>query len=194
MKKSIFITNWMLLALLLTSCENKQANIPEEAPSVSQEQIIEEGAYLVGIMGCADCHTPKKMSEEGPVPDMDRWLMGHPSENQLPPINQDVLSSGNWALFNNDLTIGVGPWGITFSANLTPHETGLGNWTYEQFKKAMREGKFKGMDNTRPIMPPMPWQNFKAVKEDDLQAIFEYLKTIPPIDNTVPVYIPPTAM
>jgi hypothetical protein len=54
------------------------------------------------------------------------------------------------------LTSWVGPWGTSYAANLTPDKTGIGNWSEEQFMKAIREGKYKGMDGTRPIMPPMP--------------------------------------
>lgn len=40
---------------------------------------IENGKYLVEIMGCADCHAPKKMTIQGPIPDSDLGLSGHPA-------------------------------------------------------------------------------------------------------------------
>ena len=55
----------------------------------------------------------------------------------------------------------------------------------------MTEGKYKGMDNTRPLMPPMPWPNFRNLHEDDLQAIFAFLKSTKPVKNRVPDYAPP---
>jgi hypothetical protein len=94
-------------------------------------------------------------------------------------------------LLNNDLTAAVGPWGVSFSANLTPHQSGIGNWTFDQFKKAMTEGKYKGVENTRMLLPPMPWQSYAHMKEEDLEAIFAYLQSITPIENLVPNHIPP---
>ena len=165
---------------------------PPENAVISVDQLLDRGQYLVTVMGCNDCHTPKKLTEQGPVPDMERMLMGHPSQQAIPEINAEVVAPGGWLLFNSDLTAAVGPWGVSFAANLTPHETGLGAWTYDHFKKAMTEGKHKGLDNGRMILPPMPWQGYQALEEDDLKGIYEYLKSIPPIENIVPAPIPPT--
>ncbi|UKN02264.1 c-type cytochrome [Paracrocinitomix mangrovi] len=173
---------------LLVNCGDKSEEAFEDE---SKENVSKErGEYLVNIIGCADCHTPKKMTEKGPVPDMDRWLMGYPEDAELPQLDKSNVLPGGWTLFNGDLTAAVGPWGISFSANLTPDGTGLGNWTFEQFKKAMTKGKFKGIDGSRPLLPPMPWQNYRQLSDSDLQAIFNYLMSIKPIQNIVPQYIP----
>lgn len=89
-------------------------------------------------------------------------------------------------MFYPDLTAAAGPWGITFAGNLTPDATGIGNWTEEQFKKALTQGKFKGLDNTRLLLPPMPWLNYAEMKDEDIHSIFTYLKSISPVENTVP--------
>jgi hypothetical protein len=89
-------------------------------------------------------------------------------------------------VFAPDLTQAVGAWGVSFSANITSDSTGIGGWTEEQFFKAMREGKSKGLDNTRPMLPPMPWQNFAKLKDADLRAMFAYLKSTKPVRNIVP--------
>jgi len=151
-----------------------------------QEQ-IERGEYLVNILGCTDCHTPKKMTERGPVPDMEKFLMGFDATRSLPPIPENV-PLGSWVLFAGDLTAAVGPWGTSYAGNLTPHETGLGNWSLEQFRNAIQGGKYKGLDNARPIMPPMPVAAYKQLSNQDVDAIFKYLRTIPAIDNVVPEY------
>ncbi|MAP55605.1 MAG: diheme cytochrome c-553 [Altibacter sp.] len=158
----------------------------------SETDLIKKGEYLVKIIGCDHCHTPKKMTDQGPVPDMDRWLMGHPANATVPEIPENVVGPGKWILMNNDLTVAVGPWGTSFGANLTPDDTGIGSWSYEQFKRAMTEGKFKGMENSRPLMPPMPWQSYKEMKDEDLRAMYMYLMSIKPIENVVPSYIPPS--
>lgn len=158
--------------------------------AVSQEDLINRGQYLVAVIGCADCHTPKKMSEKGPVFDMDRYMMGFDSSQPLPDVPQNV-PIGPWVLFKGDLTAAVGPWGTSFAGNLTPHQTGIGNWTLEQFSRAIREGKYKGLENGRPMMPPMPVEGYKQMSDADLEAIFAYLKSIKPIENVVPAYRPP---
>lgn len=196
MKKLNSMLIGLMLLTSLTACNDVKKTEPVNKPQTILEEpaesMAERGEYLVKIIGCDHCHTPKKMTENGPVPDMDKWLMGYPAESQLAKINKAEIEPGKWLLFNGDLTAAVGPWGVSFSANLTPDETGIGNWTYENFKKAMTEGKYKGLDDNRMLLPPMPWQSYTEMKEDDLKAIFEYLKTIKPISNLVPQAIPPT--
>lgn len=150
---------------------------------------IEKGKYLVEIMGCADCHAPKKMTAQGPIPDPTLGLSGHPAKTPLPKINKEALK--DWTLFPQGLTAGVGPWGVSFAANLTPHATGIGSWSEEQFIIAMTEGKSKGIRTARPLLPPMPWQNYVHAKKEDLVAIFAYLKSCTPIENPVPQPISP---
>ena len=85
----------------------------------------------------------------------------------------------------------MGPWGISFAGNLTPDASGIGSWSLEQFSKVLKEGKFKGLENGRPILPPMPWQTYANLTDSDLEAIFNYLKSIPAVENIVPSHIPP---
>lgn len=148
---------------------------------------IEKGKYLVEIMGCADCHAPKKMTAQGPIPDPDLELSGHPAKI---PMGK-VLKNQDWVLFHPMNTVAVGPWGATFSANLTPDATGIGSWSEQQFIIAMTEGKSKGLRTARPLLPPMPWQNYVHMKKEDLVAVFAYLKSCKPVENAVPQPISP---
>ncbi len=149
---------------------------------------IEHGKYLVTIMYCNDCHTPFKMGPNGPEPDMSRMLSGHPEGMKLPPPPKP---SGPWVIsFIGTNTAFAGPWGISYPANLTPDQnTGIGIWTEDMFLKALKTGKHMG--TSRPIQPPMPWQWIGKATDEDLKAIFAYLKSIPPISNHVPDYEPP---
>jgi len=79
-----------------------------------------------------------------------------------------------------------------FERLLTQDETGLSTWTIDHFKKAIREGKYKGLDGSLMITPPMPWQNYGAINEEVLANLWIYLKSIKPVKNVVPAYIPPT--
>jgi mono/diheme cytochrome c family protein len=153
---------------------------------------IQRGEYLVTFGGCHDCHSPKIFTPQGPQPDPARLLSGHPAGTKLPEIPQGIIGSDKWGgLTTNDLTVWVGPWGVSFSANLTPDaETGLGNWTDDMFIKAVRTGKHVGVG--RDILPPMPWYDIAKLNDGDLKAIFAYLRTLKPIKNRVPDPIPPS--
>ncbi|MFC5412058.1 c-type cytochrome [Larkinella bovis] len=161
------------------------------AKPANDPTLVKRGEYLVTIMGCTDCHSPKKFTDKGPVSDMDRYLSGYDAREKLPPFDRNIVKDGQWAMFSSQFTAIAGPWGVSFAANLTPDETGIGNWTFEQFSKAFRQGKYRGQDNTRPLLPPMPWEQYAHVTDDDAKAIFAYLKSLKPVRNTVPMPIPP---
>ena len=149
---------------------------------------VERGKYLVNAIGCNDCHTPKTMGPNGPEPDMTRLLSGQPEADKLPPAPKP---DGPWiASTTPNMTAWAGPWGVSFAANLTPdRNTGLGIWTEQMFVTAIREGKHMG--TSRPILPPMPWQDLRMLSDADLKAIFAYLQSIPAIANHVPDPIAP---
>ena len=74
---------------------------------------------------------------------------------------------------------------MSYTANLTPDpETGLGQWTEQQFVDTIRTGRHQGRG--REILPPMPWPAFRNLNDADLKAIFAFLRTIPPMKNKVP--------
>ena len=152
---------------------------------------VARGRYIVAAGGCNDCHTPLKMGESGPEPDMSRALSGHPETITVStPPN---LGKGPWLWASTDTnTAFAGPWGISYAANLTPDQnTGLGIWTEEMFVKAIRTGRHMG--TSRPINPPMPWPAFRNFSDEDLHAVWSYLRSLKPMTNHVPDYVPPPA-
>jgi hypothetical protein len=121
---------------------------------------------------------------------MSKRLSGHPAGTVIPPVDTSLI--GQYYYFYADLTAIIGPWGVSFTANLTPdNETGIGTWQPEMFVNAMRTGKHLGVADGRPILPPMPWQNLAQLSEEDLKSMFMFFKTLPPIKNKVPDPIPP---
>jgi hypothetical protein len=142
---------------------------------------VKRGAYLVMVGGCNDCHTPMKMGPMGPAPMMERMLSGHMEGS---PDPAGTLGKTDIALASNDLTAWKQPFGLVYTRNLTPDKTGLGDWTEEQFIKTLRTGKHQG--DGRALLPPMPWFNYAGMTDDDLKAVWAYLRSIPPIKNTVP--------
>lgn len=117
---------------------------PINAPDESDQTVY--GEYLVRhVMACSDCHTP--IDPNSGQPQMDRFLSGgQPFE---------------------------GPWGIVYSANLTPdEETGLGTWTETEIKRAFLSGV--RIDGRRLVL--MPWEYYAALSATDADAAANYLK------------------
>jgi mono/diheme cytochrome c family protein len=177
-----------LAAALIPAALN--ATGPETAAAPPSAPNIERGGYLVRTMGCNDCHTPWKMGPKGPEMDMSRALTGHPQDLKMPPPPQ--LAEGPWiGVMSATNTAWAGPWGVSFTANLTPDkETGLGDWTEEMFIKTMRTGLHQGKG--RPILPPMPFFMVGALNDADIKDLFAYLQSLPPVHNRVPAPIDPT--
>lgn len=178
------------LALVLSCITVVRAQGEQSAAPAAVDKVA-QGEHLVHIGGCDDCHTTKKMGPNGPEPDMTRRLAGHPQEMVMPPAPQ--LPPGPWvATVAGTLTAWSGPWGVSFTQNLTPDaETGLGRWTESEFLAALQTGRHQGRG--RQILPPMPWQAYSTLPEEDLRAIWAYLRTIPPVRNKVPDPIAPPA-
>jgi mono/diheme cytochrome c family protein len=185
----------LLISLLQfsTSCNEapQSAENSEQVAENDQEAMIKHGEYLVTIMGCNDCHSPKRMGARGPEIITELMLSGYPSDRPVVAYKDSIIQQG-FAMFYPDLTAAIGPWGTTFAGNLTPDDSGIGTWSEEQFKKALTEGKFKGMDNNRMLLPPMPVENYRNMKDEDVAAIFQYLKSLTPVKNVVPAPIPPS--
>lgn len=151
-------------------------------PASPQSKQVQRGEYLVNTSGCHDCHTPWIMKDGGPGPDMSRALSGHPEKMVMPPPPK---LEGPWVWIGaGSNTAFAGPWGISYAKNLTPDPSGLGTWTEKEFMTAIRTGRDR--DTGRPIIPPMPWPVYRNFTDEDLKAIFAYLRTLPPVENTPP--------
>ena len=186
------------LAFAVASC-NRPAEKAAEAPAaetasapaaLTGQAQIDRGKMLVIGGGCHDCHTPKKFGPAGPEFDYDRALSGHPQDVTITaPIKNDPKSP--WQVHANDhLTAWTGAWGVSFAANITGDtNTGIGIWTEKMFIDAMRTGKHMG--TSRQILPPMPWNFYGQLSDEDLKALLAYLKSTKAIANRVPVPLGP---
>jgi mono/diheme cytochrome c family protein len=182
------IASAILLTAFISTASLGAADTGGVADPAKAKQIA-RGKYLVDIMGCHDCHTPMKMGPKGPEWDMTRALSGHPEELVMPPA--PALPPGPWvASIGATFTAFASPAGTVFTRNLTPDkETGLGDWTVEEFIATMKTGRERGKG--RPVMPPMPIQNLAAMTDTDIRALFAYLQSIPAIKNRTPQPIEP---
>ncbi len=154
---------------------------------------VERGKYLIALGGCHDCHTPKVAGPGGaPAPDASKLLSGHPEKLPPPSWSPDDMKRNVAATTNEMLTAWAGPWGVSFAINLTPDkETGIAEWSEENFIQAIRTGKHQGQPNARDILPPMPWFDMKDLTDRDLKAIWAYLRSLPPIKNQAPFPMSP---
>src|SRR5262245_7822554 len=179
----------LALAMVLPVAALVLASTTEFAKSSGR---VQRGKYLVSAIGCGACHTPKTMGPAGPRSDESRFLSGHPEGAALGPPPR--LDSERWVTVSSwDTTAWSGPWGVSYSANLTPDEnTGIGSWSEDTFVRALRTGRHMGV--SRPILPPMPWGSFRNLADEDLRSIYAYLRTVTPVVNRVPEPQPPPGL
>jgi mono/diheme cytochrome c family protein len=160
------------------------AQQPATRPAANAAAIA-RGKYLVTVQDCNGCHTP--FNEKG-EPDMTKMLMGHPANVS---VTAPRPAAGGWLVsINTTNTAWSGPWGVSFTSNLTPDRaTGIGAWSEATFIASIRKGMKSGTG--RSLLPPMPWRMYANLTDDDLKAVYAYLMSIPAISNRVPNPLPP---
>ena len=171
---SVFVLLVIVLVTSLAARQQPKSPYPRARPArlAASPTSAERGAQLVMLGGCNDCHTPKMPNG---MPNLARTLSGQPLSAALPPEVTGGISA------NMHLTAWRGPWGVTLARNITPdNATGIGTWTLEDFKRTMRTGiDPKGV----VLQPPMPIPMLQNLPDEDLEAIFSYLRTLKPIVN-----------
>jgi hypothetical protein len=174
-----------LLGGALALCAFSGAAAQQRGTAPASPEVIARGKYLVTIQDCNGCHTPFTAKGE---PDMSRMLSGHP---QSVVVKAPRPPAGGWLVSINETnTAWSGPWGVSFTTNLTPdRQTGIGGWSEAAFIAAIRKGLKSG--SGRPLLPPMPWRMYAMASDADLKAIYAYLMSVPPIANRVPNALPP---
>lgn len=130
------------------------------APRPDPADRVAYGRYMALAAACAECHTPL---DESRSPLEDRAYAG----------GQEFVLPGG---------------AIARPANLTPHETGIGTWTEAMFLERFR--RFRDGSAHVPVEQGqpntiMPWAPYAGMTDDDLSAIFAYLRTLPPVANRV---------
>jgi hypothetical protein len=196
MRPSVVVLASLLFTVsLLVYCSNSKTDAPLVAAKTTYggyDSQVEWGKHILTISACHDCHSPKKMGPHGMQLDSSRLLSGHAAGSPTPDVNAKEMQAKG-LIVTNDLTTWIGPWGTSYTANLTSDATGIGNWTESQFMLAIREGKLKGLPGSRNLLPPMPWEMYRNFSDDELKALFAYLKSTTPIKNVVPEPLPPAA-
>ncbi len=125
--------------------------------SADESKTVDYGKYLVTIAGCRSCHTPMNKGE----------------------FVKDLDFAGGTAFTVNG--------GAANSANITPDiETGIGRWTKDDFLLRFNQYENKVI-NVKPgeFNTPMPWTLYAGMTGQDLSAIYDYLKTVPPVHHKI---------
>jgi mono/diheme cytochrome c family protein len=189
MRKIIFAAFFLAAVSLILFVQLSCTQQADKKP-LTQAEMVARGKYLVNSGGCSDCHTPKIYTDMGPVPDTTKLLAGYYAGEKLPWADLSMIEPGKWVMTEQNFSAWLGPWGISYAANLTPdNATGIGAMSEEMFIKTLREGKWMGVG--RPLIPPMPWQGIGTLDDQDLKCMYAYLQSIKPIHNPVPQPTPP---
>lgn len=150
------------------------ANGPRAAanPPGQFDDPVRQGEYIANIARCVSCHTPV-------LEQFDANLNEDYGEAEIRTgalFARDTLDTDRW--MSGGTVFSFGPAGSVVASNLTPHETGLGEWTDEEIKAVMQTGLSRDGRRLHPIMPAM-----NTMAESDLDALVAYLKSLEPIEN-----------
>lgn len=175
--------------LLLVSLGCGSSDPADTPVSLTEQQLLERGKYLVTIGGCNDCHTPKSMTPTGPADDTAHYLAGYVGE-PMDLGDFDIMNSppGTFLyVMSANMTGFASMMGTAYSANITPDPSGIGAFTLDDFKRAFQQGKYRGQENGRPLADIMPWRAYAHMDSSDVRAIYTYLmKGVKPVSNVPP--------
>lgn len=138
-------------------------------PMPPKSDVLKYGEYMTKAAACTDCHTPK---EKG-APVMELYMAG-------------------------GFAFKIPGFGVVRSSNLTPDSSGIGTWTEKQFvdrfKMYADTGYVSHEVEQNEFQTVMPWTMYADIKEEDLKAMFAYLKSLEPIENSVQKFTPESAL
>lgn len=137
---------------------------------------ISRGKYLATISGCTSCHTPDKAEYQNPQSMTLDQIKTLAFDGKLAEDETKLLAGGR--------VFDLGPAGVVYTRNITQdEETGIGTWTDEQIKLAIKTGVKP--DGT-VLFPVMPYHVYNGMADQDVEDIIAYLKSVPAVNNSVP--------
>ena len=174
-KKSLLVLTILIVivsAFFTSVAQDEDEDLNEF--DMTEAEMLERGEYLSNIGACVSCHTPQ----------LEEYLVEEISLEQLQTIGwsfedtQDVEGQ----LLAGGREFSLGPFGVLVSPNLTPDDTGMGDWSDEEIEAALRIGI---NPDGRRLHPLMPYGNIFNWAESDMQALIMYLRTIPAVENEI---------
>jgi len=170
------------LSVLLVAGVFAFSTITAQAGNRYQDGTLEHGKYIATIAGCTSCHTPAKAEFQ----DFASLTL---EQIQTIAFN-DSLTADTDRLLGGGRAFDLGPAGLIFTRNISPdEETGIGSWTDDQLKIAIRTGVNK---EGKILFPVMPYHVFNTMADADLDAVIAYLRSVNPVSNNVPKHSIPT--
>ena len=163
-----FITSFFFILLIVTSAN---------ASNNYQADVLEHGKYIAAIAGCVDCHTPFQEEFQDPAKmTLDQLKVFSFNLGATQDLKNKFLAGGR--------PFDLGPAGILLTRNLTPdRESGLGSWSDEQVKLAIKTG----INNEGKLLfPVMPYHVYNTMADADLEALVAYLRSINSVSNMIP--------
>lgn len=162
------ITSFFFVLFIATSAD---------ASNYYQADELEHGKYIAAIAGCIDCHTPFKEEFQDPAAmTLDQLKLFSFNLGATQDLENKFLAGGR--------PFDLGPAGILLTRNLTPdEESGLGSWSDEQIKLAIKTG----INNEGKLLfPVMPYHVYNTMADSDLDALIAYLRSIQAVSNSIP--------
>ena len=164
MKKNalaILLSSLFALTALLNGCNNNSSSSPALSKEDSLKQLIDRGKYLAySVVNCVDCHSQF---------DIKKFSL---------PILPGTEGGGGLAL--HEILPDEIP-GKIYVPNITP--AGLKDWSDEEIARAMTKGINKKGDT---LFPMMPYHGLSRMAKEDVEAVIAFIRTLKPIENTIP--------
>jgi mono/diheme cytochrome c family protein len=179
MKKHASLSKIFVSALIFTLAFTTTAG----ASNYQQDDQAAHGKYIATIAGCTACHTPYKADYQKPPQEL--------TFEQIQAIAfDDHLATDQNRLLAGGRPFDLGPAGILFTRNITPdEETGIGAWSDDQLKLAIKTG----IDNKGGVLfPVMPYHVYSGMADADLEAVIAYMRSVNTVSNPVPARTVPT--
>ena len=148
-----------------------------------QTDVLEYGKYIATIGGCIDCHTPFQQGYQ----DLTNLKL---DQLQLFSFNLAATQDRENRFLAGGRPFNLGPVGGLLTRNITPdQETGIGSWSDEQIKLAIKTGI---APDGKVLFPVMPYHVYNTMADADLDALVAYLRSIKMVNNMIPKSTIPT--
>jgi mono/diheme cytochrome c family protein len=147
------------------------------ASNKNQAEVLEHGEYMANIAGCIDCHTPFQEQYQDPA----KMTL---DQLKVLSFNLGATQDRENKLLAGGRPFDLGPAGILLTRNLTPdQETGIGSWSDEQVKLAIKTGVSA---DGKLLFPVMPYHVYNTMADADLDALVAYLRSIKAVSHNIP--------
>jgi mono/diheme cytochrome c family protein len=160
---------------------------PPGTPATSSELATRKGrgAYLAHIARCVHCHSPRPATGSEWLRRRDMEFAGgrrFSTERYFDELDDDPVRPPAEA-------VRLDPQSFVTSPNITQDPSGIPYFDEAIFIRTIRTGRVAGI---RPLSRAMLWFEFRKLTDDDLGAIFEFLRSVPPVRHRVNNADPPT--